>query len=341
MSAELRAKRLIGYYGRYLFFALLVLGVLAAAGAGYVYATPPTERVTEQTEVQQVSADVRTSAVVTGNTTFYRNGQRLVDQPAYLMAATPNLTVETRVAVPSGTDVRVTQRLALVQTATRGDRPFWTSSRVITEGETTTREGSAATSATVNMSAIEDEVRRNRGTLGTIGGFETRLELNVTYDTGAYTGSLTASSPVVVSERAYWIESPLSATRTHSRPVTRTVAGESNMALVGLLGLLTLSAFASAGGVAYVRREDIDVEAIELRMDRARFKEWITTSEIPTDPDRKYVRTTSLEGLVDIAIDSNNRVLHDPEPDVYTVVTDDIVYYYATDESAMTSWFNM
>lgn len=341
MSAELQAKRAIGHYGRYLLVALLALGLLAAAGAGYVYATPPTEQVTTQTDVQQVSADVRTSAVVTGNTTFYRTGQRLVDQPAYLTTATPNLTVEARATVPEGTDVRVTQRLTLVQTATRGDRAFWSSNRVLVASEETTSDGGVATSATVNMSQIAREVRANREGLGDIGGFETRIDLNVTYDTGRYAGTLTASSPVVLSERAYWIDSPLSATRTHSRPVTRTVVGEPNVTLAGLLALLALSSFASAGGVWYVRREGIDLEEIELRMDQARFEEWITTSEIPTDPDRRYVRTTSLEGLVDIAIDSNKRVLHDPDPDVYTVVTDDIIYYYATDESAMTSWFSM
>jgi len=341
MSAELQAKRTIGYYGRYLLVALVVLGVLAAAGAAYIYATPPARTVTAQTDVQQVGADVRTSAVVTGNTSFYRTGQRLVDQPAYLTEATPNLTVETRATVPSGADVRVTQRLTLVQTATRGDRAFWSSNRVLVASEETTSQGAAAASATVNMSEIAREVRANRDGLGDIGGFETRLDLNVTYDTGRYSGALTASSPVVLTERAYWIDAPLSATRTHSQPVTRTVTGEPNVTLAGLLALLAASSFASAGGIWYVRREGIDVEEIELRMDRARFEEWITTSEIPTDPDRRYVRTTSLEGLVDIAIDSNKRVLHDPDPDVYTVVTDDIVYYYAADESAVASWFSM
>ncbi|WP_144901286.1 DUF5305 domain-containing protein [Halobellus captivus] len=341
MSAELRVKRVIGYYGRFLFYLFVALGVIAAVGAGYVYATPPSETVTEQTNVQELETSVRTSAVVTGNTTFYPAGQRLVDQPAYLVEATPNLTFESQTTVPAGTDVTVSHRLTLVQAATRGDEPFWTSTRVILAEERTVGDGSTAANATINMSAVAQEIRSNRERLEAIGGYDTRVEMEVAYETDRYSGTLTASSPITVSERAYWLDDDLRATRTHSEPVTRTVSGEPNIALVALLGALSVSGLAAAGGISVVSRRGIDVDEIELQLDLERFDEWITTSEIPTDPDKRYVRTTSLEGLVDIAIDSKKRVLHDPESDIYTVVTDDIVYYYAQREGALTSWFSM
>jgi hypothetical protein len=73
---------------------------------------------------------------------------------------------------------------------------------------------------------------------------------------------------------------------------------------------------------------------------RERYAEWISNGEFPTDTDKRYVTISSLEDLVDIAIDSNKRVIYDETLDAYGVADGDIVYYYG-DEGDIDSWLDM
>lgn len=58
-----------------------------------------------------------------------------------------------------------------------------------------------------------------------------------------------------------------------------------------------------------------------------RYREWITEG-ITDVRDKFSINVFSLEGLVDIAIDMNKRVIHDPRTKKYIVLTEDIVYIY-------------
>jgi hypothetical protein len=58
-----------------------------------------------------------------------------------------------------------------------------------------------------------------------------------------------------------------------------------------------------------------------------RFKEWITEGSVEVK-DRLAIHILSLEGLVDLAIDLDKRVIHDPKVNRYYVLTEDIVYTY-------------
>lgn len=97
---------------------------------------------------------------------------------------------------------------------------------------------------------------------------------------------------------------------------------------VGPLGLV---------GIAGGRRRDwfglTDAERdyLAFRRERAEFDEWITEAELPAarlDAAEDVVATTSLAGLVDLAIDSDRRVLESPAGDRYVVLDGDVVYTF-------------
>lgn len=62
-----------------------------------------------------------------------------------------------------------------------------------------------------------------------------------------------------------------------------------------------------------------------------RFKEWITEGYVEI-PDKLVVSILNLEGLVDLAIDLNKRVIYDNIKDQYFVLTEDMVYLYDPDQ---------
>jgi cell division septation protein DedD len=119
-----------------------------------VYTNPPTEQVTETVYDQQVATETTTSAVVTGETNLYPQGETLEDSPVYFLNATPDLTVRTVTDVPEGEAVTVSQRVTLRHRASRGGEVFWSTERLLAATEERTTEGSVATESTVDMRAV-------------------------------------------------------------------------------------------------------------------------------------------------------------------------------------------
>ena len=73
----------------------------------------------------------------------------------------------------------------------------------------------------------------------------------------------------------------------------------------------------------YIMNNDKSRAAVEHR----RFKEWITEGNVEVK-DRLTIHILSLEGLVDLAIDLDRRVIFDSKINKYYVLTEDIVYAY-------------
>jgi hypothetical protein len=79
-------------------------------------------------------------------------------------------------------------------------------------------------------------------------------------------------------------------------------------------------------GVVAERR--FDAGAAEARLHRQRFEEWISTGRVGPGLGEEYVRMTSLGELVDVGIDADKRVIHDPETGGYAVIDGRVVYHY-------------
>ena len=80
-------------------------------------------------------------------------------------------------------------------------------------------------------------------------------------------------------------------------------------------------------------------EALQLQRERDEFDEWITTGTFPADRDHDTtILVDELVGLVDVAIDTNNRVIEDQELGVSSVIDNDIVYVYIHPGSPAREW---
>jgi hypothetical protein len=97
--------------------------------------------------------------------------------------------------------------------------------------------------------------------------------------------------------------------------------------LVGLLGAVLVLALWITG-----RFTLSDRERAVLTYERAReeFDEWVTTAQVDVEEltDAQRITVDSLEGLVDTAIDTNNRVLEDAPSGRHYVLTERVVYEY-------------
>ncbi|MXR40970.1 hypothetical protein GRX01_06395 [Halobaculum sp. WSA2] len=339
MSAGDQLKLQLARNGPIIAAVLVVVGAASLAGAGYVYLTPPTEQVTEETNRQQVATSVDTTAVVTGNETLYDRGTRLRNMPVYFTSASPDLTFHVEASVPGDREVTVEHRLQVVVRGTRADQVFYENSTVLSGGRTTVSDGNYTRNATLNVSRFRSQVATVQSA-APIGTFRVLVVLEVSYNTTDYTGDLNTSAPLVITGGAYWVDGDIADSRTHSRTVTTREVGSPNMGLVGLLGVVGLLLLV-AGVLVRRAPELVDVTAIETEVARDRYDEWISNGEIPTKREKEYVRTDSLEDLVDIAIDSSKRVIHDRELEVYAVIEGDLVYFFSPNEDVIGDWLDV
>lgn len=334
-----RLKLVLADRGLEIALAFGVVGITMLAGAGYVYTNPDTRTVSEVTDQKSFSTAVETSAVVQGNTTLYEEGERLSDMPVYLFRATPDLTLTIRTTVPEGETVQVTHRLTLVIQAARDEEPFYTEERTLIEREHRTTNGSASDSTTVNVEEIRDRTESVREEISGAGTLSTRFNLVVEYETDRYNGQLVSGTSLQISESSYVLGGQLGASESHSEQVTRTVTDPPDVtttAGLGALGLILL-----IGSIVMDRmRRRIDVEKILTTRDHARFEEWISNGEFPTEVGNRFTSINSLEDLVDVAIDSDKRVIFDRSLGAYAVVDGDVVYYYAEDPESIDPWLD-
>ncbi|WP_435185970.1 DUF5305 domain-containing protein [Halobellus sp. EA9] len=340
MAFEHRAKLFVSENVRLIAGVLLVLGLLCFAGAGYVFVTPTTQTLTEQTDQQTFSTRVDESALVTQATPLYDEGERIENRSVYFTGISPELTFTMNTSVPADQQVEVHQQLSLELLGVRGDQPFYRSERSIVDTTRQVQDGLVSTTATVNVSDVSQELAVLVEEVGNAGQFLLRLQMNVTYRTDAYQGSLQSTVPFVISGNSYYVDGTLSAERTESTTVTREITRPPSPVEYGALAVLGLLMVGAAAAVTRVE-DRVDPEELRTRIAHDQHQEWISRGQFPTDSEKQYISILTLEDLVDVAIDTNRRVIHDPQIDAYAVIDSSEIYYYALEDVEAGEWLEI
>lgn len=337
-TLRLRYALLLARRPRVVVVGLVLLALVSGAIAGLSYAdSGGTYSVTEQTDVQSFELSVTDSAVVTNETRLWATGTRLTDHPAYLTDASPNLTLTTSLDVPSGTAVEVRSRTVLVVEAIVDGERFWIRNRTLATARQRVTDGRFTTDVTLSIPALLDRLATVRKATDDTAEVVARVRSVVRYDSGTYRGRLASQAAVQPDPTVYEVGTFDPASRTHSTPVTRRRQRENSgppmRSLIG--GAVAVLALVGAVFSGY-RARDLDNPAgIRRDLERSRFSEWISEGKVPAQDVEATVWMTNLTDLVDVAIDTDKRVVHDPSRDVYVVLDGDVAYVY-TDRGAGT-----
>lgn len=328
-----RAKLVITEYGPPLAIGLAIIGALALGGAGWIYTHPPTTTVTDQTDKQTVQSALQTSAVVTGESALYREGDRIENQPVYFTSATPNLTLSVQTTVPDEQSVHVVQSIELVTVATYDGTAFWQNTRTLEREEMTTSNGTATTSTALDVRQLEEEIAPVRNEVGSAGSLAVFIRVTTAYETGQYSGTLRDRTRLQLSERTYTI-APVTLETTETTPKTREIVLPTRDASAYTIPAgIGVSALLGAVIVVGLYRRRDRWETVEDQLHHGRYAEWISAGTLAVDIGEQYVPMETLEDLVDIGIDMNKRVIYDSGRGVYAVIDGEMVYYYGEEST--------
>jgi len=340
---------------------LIVVLLLAAAGVGWwayqINLEPSVETEQRLTEQWSESTAFSHSAPITNDSLPFAAGERARNRPLYYTALSDRLAGSYRYAytADSGSVEVTTDTYLLI----RGGRiengnmteTYWELSEPLAADSETIDPGE---SHRVEFTVDIREVLRTIGTVeqqldSTEGIVDVRVvsvsELAGEVESDSVETTYRSELPIVVSPSTFRVNDPVTVDETHESFETVEVLAEPSplsaygsiiafgvvvMLLVVVLGLRYSG---------YTELTDEEQELIEIEQARERFSEWITTGEFPSE--REYEQTVlvdSLEGLVDVAIDTNKRVIEDEQLGVSTVLDDTYIYIYIQPDSPARDW---
>ncbi|MFC4439581.1 MULTISPECIES: DUF5305 domain-containing protein [Natrialbaceae] len=320
-----RLDLLIAEHGRALTILLVGMGILALVATGWVAATPSTSMTTQEVDRESIATETTTSAVVVEDSPW-DEGTELEDSPVYVLSATPELTLTPETSVPTD-ETTVTHEVRVHHEAERDGSVFWEETDQRSRTSASVEDGVASSETTIDVEAARDrqtELKEEFDGIGTIG---TVVEVVVEYETGTYTDEQVLETSLQMTEEAYWLEGPLADSAEHSQTAQIEVQESPNTAVIG--GLSLAAALALAGAAVVIARGPVDVEAARRSIHEHRYAEWISRGSIPMWVGDYHVALDSLEDVVDVAIDTNERVVHDEQRRLFAVVNGEVVYYYA------------
>lgn len=331
---------------------LAALVVLGLAGAYVTYAThvdPGTTVETREAANWESVGEFAHHATVAEDTAAFEQGTRLRNRSVYFRGVTPTLegAFTYAYAASDGGDLTANVTTTLVlrsvpRTESSGESEYWRVERPVNRtrasslgaGEQVRVPFSVNVSGAVTEArAIDEEVGPTPGQVDLF--VESTVRLSGTRNGRSVDVTRRYQLPIAVQSGVYRVTDPGRVTNDGSSTERVTVPrthGPVRRAAGPLLLVLSL-----AGGAALALADRRDVLAVppeersRLAHERtlAEFDDWITTGSVPrTARVGPRIEVDSLEGLVDVAIDTNERVIEDADRGEYVVISEGVSYVY-------------
>ena len=326
--------------------ALLLVGVLGGWVAYQTHLDPSMETEERTVATWDEQASLSHAAEVQQSNPVFNQGQVLSNQPLYFTQLAPELEGGYEYTYGASGDGELDVELSatlVIQAVDSDGGTYWS----ITEDlETAQHEGlapgeRATLTAALDVPEVRNEIDQIESDLGASVG---TTEVEVVFDTrvtGVVNDENVANShqrvlSIEPGETTYSVESDDNLAETHE--LTETVESEATygplrsygpfvLILVSVLGLLGLAVANYRGRIPPSVAERA---ALEQHQQRREFDDWISTGTIPeSEHTGTEIRLDSLEDLVDVAIDTNERVIEDRSSGEFFVPGEGRYYTYS------------
>lgn len=282
-------------------------------------------------------------ATVQRDNPVYPVGTRLTDRRHFVAGVTPTLngTYTHEYDATDVANVRVETTLSLRLRSVDGDAVYWETTDRLGVDHAEGAAGTVAVPFSVDVEALAaraDRIEREVG--GTPGSVEATLVARTattgTSEERSLRGVETAALPIELSGNTYRVGDVDRSVDSRAVALTRGTArgsGDPASRLGGPLALLTGVIGAAGLGVAglfgLIAPPSAVRSAVRARRTRRELDEWITRGRVPRElRSGPLVEADSLGGLVDVAIDGDERVVEDVEAGAYFVVDGATVYVH-------------
>jgi hypothetical protein len=332
----------------YFLVIALALAIIAAGGAWMTYTTavnPGTHAEQRVVSSWHVDGTFNYSATVVEDSPIFDRGDVRANRRFYITNATPKLDGTFRFQFGGTTgNATVTTQVILVnyaETKKENIRIWEVSTPLKKSQKHITSKNTSTTNFTVDADTIRDLKRRlvNRhGSLYRVSDMSSSVNVTTRIN-GTISGNrvqrvFTYSLPINGTKDYYVVEQPKKPQQEIT--VTQRVIVPDDPSMLSIVAAIASLVVPLAALIALVYGRQTDRFAVpqKARVDarsaklRSEFDEWVTQGTVAAANDRTTVSVGSLEGLVDVAIDSGQRAIKDEETGVYVVLDTDTRYQF-------------
>ena len=352
LNRSIRIRALLDEWFTLFLFAVVVLAAVGGWWSYQVHASPDVERNEVVVEQWSESTAYDHSALITNESLVFDEGERVRNRPVYYVRLSRELDVSYRYEhTAEEGSVNVTTDMRLQYRGTEGDTVLWEYSEPLaSESESNvTAEDPHTVNATIDVDSMFETINTVEQELGTAGNIQIRVistsNVEGTLGGGSVEDTYESVMPVTVNPQTLRVLEMQTVDESGERTDTVERTTEpSAVEAVGSLAVLLLGVGALAGLLVarmtgYIGLSERDRELLETRQQEQEFSEWITRGTFPSERDYEAtVLVDDLEGLVDVAIDTNKRVIKDEQLGVSTVLDGEYVYVYVRPDSPAEDW---
>jgi hypothetical protein len=337
----------------YFLVIALALTVIAAGGAWMTYTTainPGTHAEQHVVSSWHVNGTFDYSATVVEDSPIFDRGDVRADRTFYITNATPKLdgTFRFRLGGTTGNATVTTQVMLVNYAETKKENiRIWEISTPLKKNkERITSKNTVTTNFTVDADTIRDLKRRlvNRhGSLYRVADMSSAVNVTTRIN-GTISGNrvqrvFTYSLPINSTKDYYVVEQPKKPQQEIT--VTQRVIVPDDPSMVSIIAVVASLVVPLGALIALVYGRHTDrfdvpqkarAEAQRAKL-RSEFDEWVTQGTVAAANGRTTISVDSLEGLVDVAIDSGQRAIEDEETGVYVVLDTDTRYQFTPEWS--------
>ncbi len=348
---KLRVRALLDAYFPVLFIVVILLAIALGFWTYQVHAVEEVD--TEERIVTQWAEETayEHSALIVNDSLPFEQGERVENRPIYYTTISDDLDITYRYEHTAEAEFEVSTDVRLRLRSTDGDEIFWEIVEPLASGgpQSVSGEENHTVDASVNIATVLETIEEVETQLGTGGSVEIAVIADSTvegeFDGEAVNRTHESSMTLGVSGNTFRVLDTETASESLQR--TETVEVPQDPSLFGLFGsVLAFSASLTAlGTLVFVRQRGYialskeERELLTLYQQEQEFSEWITTGTFPSERDYEAtILVDDLEGLVDVAIDTNKRVIKDEQLGVATVLDSDYAYVYIRPDSPASDW---
>jgi len=316
--------------------------------SSHVAVEPTTEDRT--VTIWETTGEFSHGTVVEESNSVFPEGSRLSSRPVYFTRISPELTGRFQSSYAGTSNATLTRNVSVGVIIRAVDREqagtdsevYWRTSNHLngTTVENVSPRDPIIVSFTQNMTEINNQIDRINEQLGSTAG-ETEVIFRTTVDSrGMVDGKQidetnSYAMPVELNEDTYRIADTQPTTDAYETSRTETVeptpgAGRQiGGPALGVISLLMLSGLVVSRWRGTVELSDSEQKRLRYQETREEFDDWISRIELPAEAfDLPEGKADSLSALVDIAIDTNNSVVEDPEEEIFYVRHNGYLYSY-------------
>lgn len=322
------------------------LVLLAFAGGLFTYNThldPGTEVETVQDSRWSSTGEYAHEATVRNGTAVFDRGAVLRDRPTYLETVAPILdgTFVYEYTASGGGDLRTDIEVALVLRSVSEDGfEFWREERTLAARTADSLQSGEQMTVpfSMNVTALRERIATIENQLGTTPGtaeitVQSRVQIEGQRNGEVVEQRRNYTMNVLPGDGVYSVENDGPTERGNEQFRRETATASYGPLRSTIPPAVLVGAVLAAAGIGIARfRDRLALSSSEQAwlsycQNRSEFDEWLSTGDLSSAslPDRR-VEISTLGDLVDLAIDSNRRVIEGGT--TYAVLVEDVAYVY-------------